>query len=46
MPDAALSMSIWPAAMSWLRPYGAADLVGPVIACLVAVWGVPSGRVT
>ncbi len=34
---AALPMSIWPQAMSYLRPSSAVDFVRPVIACFVAV---------
>ena len=37
-------MSIWPQAMSYLRPSSAVDLVSPVIACLVAVYGAEFGR--
>src|SRR5256886_10345923 len=41
---AALPMSIWPHAMSYLRPSSDADLVKPVIACFVAVYGAEFGR--
>src|ERR1700730_1156594 len=41
---AALPISIWPQAISYLRPSSAADLVRPVIACLVAVYGAEFGR--
>src|ERR1044072_4393746 len=41
---AALPMSIWPHAMSYLRPSSDVDLVRPVIACLVAVYGAEFGR--
>ena len=37
-------MSIWPQAMSYLRPSSEVDLVRPVIACLVAVYGAEFGR--
>src|SRR6516165_1379280 len=37
-------MSIWPQAMSYFRPSRDADLVRPVIACLVAVYGAEFGR--
>jgi hypothetical protein len=33
----ALPMSIWPQAMSYLRPSSEVDLVSPVIACFDAV---------
>ncbi len=33
----ALPMSIWPQAMSYLRPSSEVDLVSPVMACLVEV---------
>ena len=36
---AALPISIWPHAMSYARPSSADDLVKPVMACLVAVYG-------
>ena len=36
-------MSIWPQAMSYLRPSSDVDLVSPVIACLVAVYGAEFG---
>src|SRR5205823_4808355 len=41
---AALPMSIWPHAMSYLRPSSDVDLVKPVIACFVAVYGAEFGR--
>src|SRR5688572_17606347 len=41
---AALPMSICPQAISYLRPSSEIDLVSPVIACLVAVYGVEFGR--
>src|SRR5215831_15760994 len=41
---AALPMSICPQAMSYLRPSREADLVNPVMACLVAVYGAEFGR--
>ena len=37
MSEAALPMSIWPQAMSYLRPSSDIDLVRPVIACFVDV---------
>jgi hypothetical protein len=37
MSVAALPMSIWPQAMSCLRPSSEVERVRPVIACLVAV---------
>ena len=37
-------MSIWPQAMSYLRPSSEVDLVRPVMACLVAVYGAEFGR--
>src|SRR5437773_10608928 len=40
---AALPMSIWPQAMSYLRPSSEVDLVKPVIACFVAVYGAEFG---
>src|SRR6516162_8652529 len=40
---AALPISIWLQAMSYLRPSSAIDLVRPVIACLVAVYGAEKG---
>ncbi len=40
---AALPMSIWPQAMSYLRPSRDVDLVKPVIACFVAVYGAEFG---
>src|SRR5712671_2853197 len=40
---AALPMSIWPQAMSYLRPSSDVDLVKPVIACFVAVYGAEFG---
>ena len=40
----ALPMSIWPQAMSYFRPSSDVDLVRPVIACLVAVYGAEFGR--
>src|SRR5262244_424941 len=40
---AALPMSIWPHAMSYLRPSSEVDLVSPVIACFVAVYGAEFG---
>src|SRR5437899_10698211 len=39
----ALPMSIWPHAMSYFRPSSAVDLVRPVIACLVEVYGAEFG---
>ena len=42
----ALPTSIWPQAMSYLRPSNAAERVSPVIACLVAVYGAELGRGT
>src|SRR5437867_13050499 len=39
---AALPMSIWPQAMSYLRPSRDVALVSPVIACLVDVYGARS----
>src|SRR3954468_5115194 len=41
---AALPISIWPQAMSNGRPSSAVDLVRPVLACLVAVYGAEFGR--
>jgi hypothetical protein len=43
---AALPMSIWPQAMSYLRPSSEMHLVSPVMACLVAVYGAELGRGT
>ena len=43
---AALPMSIWPQAMSYFLPSSEVDLVRPVIACLVAVYGAELGRGT
>ena len=40
----ALPMSICPQAMSYARPSSEVDLVRPVIACLVAVYGAEFGR--
>ena len=40
----ALPMSIWPQAMSYLRPSSEVDLVSPVIACLDAVYGAEFAR--
>src|SRR5258708_74622 len=40
---AALPMSIWLHAMSYLRPSRDVDLVKPVIACFVAVYGAEFG---
>src|SRR5262245_66590955 len=40
---AALPMSIWPQAMSYLRPSSDVGLVSPVIACLVEVLGAEFG---
>src|SRR5216683_974113 len=40
---AALPISIWPHAMSYLRPSRDVDLVKPVIACFVAVYGAEFG---
>ena len=40
----ALPMSIWPQAMPYARPSRAIDLVRPVMACLVAVYGAEFGR--
>src|SRR5205814_8262853 len=40
----ALPMSIWPQAMSYLRPSSAVDFVSPVMACLLAVYGAELGR--
>src|SRR5260370_11157627 len=40
---AALPMSIWPQAMSYLRPSRDVDLVKPVIACFVDVYGAEFG---
>src|SRR5207245_7170273 len=40
---AAFPMSIWPQAMSYLRPSSDVDLVKPVIACFVAVYGAEFG---
>ena len=37
-------MSIWPQAMSYLRPSSEVDFVRPVIACFVDVYAVESGR--
>ena len=39
MSVSALPMSIWPQAISYARPSSAVDLVSPVIACLVEVFG-------
>ena len=39
----ALPMSIWPQAMSYLRPSSDVDLVSPVIACFDAVYGAEFG---
>src|SRR5512139_2585961 len=44
MSVAALPMSICPQAMSYLRPSSDVDLVSPVIACLVDVYGAEFGR--
>ncbi|RYE02831.1 MAG: SDR family oxidoreductase, partial [Sphingomonadales bacterium] len=44
MSLAALPMSIWPQAMLNGRPSSAEDLVSPVMACLVAVYGAELGR--
>src|SRR3954464_15742737 len=41
---AALPMSIWLHAMSYLRPSSDVDFVRPVIACFVAVYGAEFGR--
>src|ERR1700683_1472271 len=41
---AALPISIWPQAMSYLRPSSEVALVSPVIPCLVAVYGAEFGR--
>ena len=41
---AALPMSICPQAMLYFRPSSEVDLVSPVIACLVAVYGAELGR--
>jgi len=43
MSVAALSMSICPQAMSYFRPSSDVDLVRPVIACFVAVYGAEFG---
>src|SRR5262245_28894558 len=43
---AALPMSIWPQAMSYLRPSRDVERVSPVIACLVDVYGDENGRGT
>ena len=43
---AALPMSIWPHATLYLRPSSEVDLVRPVMACLVDVYGAESGRGT
>src|SRR5215470_9793791 len=40
----ALPMSIWPQAMSYLRPSRAVALVRPVTACFVDVYGDEFGR--
>ena len=40
----AFPMSIWPQAMSYLRPSRAVALVSPVMACLVEVYGAELGR--
>ena len=40
----ALPISICPQATSWARPSSATDLVKPVTACLVAVYGAEKGR--
>src|SRR6266508_3036465 len=40
----ALPMSIWPQAMSYFLPSSALDLVSPVTACLVEVYGAEFGR--
>src|SRR6266853_5607774 len=40
----ALPMSIWPTAMSYLRPSSELTLVRPVTPCLVAVYGAEFGR--
>src|ERR1700694_4642819 len=42
----ALPMSIWPQAMSYLRPSSDVALVRPLMACLVAVYGAEFGRGT
>lgn len=39
-------MSIWPHAMPKRRPSSAVDLVSPVTACFVAVYGADNGRGT
>ena len=44
MSVSALPISIWPHAMLYLRPSREVDLVSPVIACLVAVYGAELGR--
>ncbi len=44
MGVAALPMSIWPQAMSYLRPSRAVVLVRPVIPCLVDVYATEPGR--
>src|SRR5260370_41338127 len=41
---AALPMSIWPQATSYLRQSSEVDLVSPVMACLVAVYATEFGR--
>src|SRR5262245_5016040 len=41
---AALPISICPQAMSYLRPSSEVDLVSPVMACLVDVYGAEKGR--
>ena len=44
MSVAALPTSIWPHAMSYLRPSSEVDLVSPVIACFVDVYATENGR--
>src|SRR5438034_2638053 len=43
---AALPISIWPQAISYLRPSSEMHLVRPVMACLVVVYGAELGRGT
>src|SRR6185503_4314684 len=43
---AALPMSIWPTAMSYLRPSSELDFVRPVMPCLEAVYGAELARGT
>src|SRR5262245_48522129 len=45
MSVAAFPISIWPHAMSYLRPSSVVGLVSPVMACLAAVSGDELGRV-